>query len=100
MLRAAHLPLPETCRLLRILQLAFQFLDLDEVPRIKWQGRIITVGFVGAETSTGGLFAARLHRGREPQLAKIPIVISKIANRWQVFTRGYCSLIVDHPARC
>ena len=83
---------------MRPFHLDFQLLDLDQMSRIQRQGRIITVGFVSAEASIGGLLAARLHGGREPQVAKIPVVISQIANRWQVFTRRHRALVVDHPA--
>src|SRR4029078_8363555 len=62
---------------------SFQLLDLDQVARIEWQRRVITVRFMSTKTAGGGLFATLFHCWRQPQFLKIPIKLPEVDWKFQ-----------------
>ena len=83
----------------RLLHLALQTLDLDEVLRVERERRVIAVRLVRAEAPGLSFLAPLLHGGREPEFLEVPIVIAQIADRVEVLARGDGALVVDDPAR-
>src|SRR4026207_1863511 len=50
------------------------------------------------ETTVSSLLATFLHRRRQPELLKVPIELTKIADRLEILAGGNGSLIVNHAA--
>src|SRR2546421_7897259 len=89
----------ETVHLLpRLLHFSFQLLDLDQVPWIERQRRVVAVRFVGTETAIEGFLSPFLHRRRQPELLEVPIEIPEVSNRGEVFAGRNGAFIVDHAA--
>src|SRR5437763_2688422 len=82
----------------RLLHLALQPLDLNQVLRVERQTWVVAVRLVRAEASVGGLLAARLHRVRAPERLEVPVVFAQIPDRFEVLAGGDRALVVDDRA--
>ena len=82
----------------RFFHLALELLDLNQVLRVERQRRVIAIRFVRAEATVGRVFATRLHRIRQPDPLKVPIVIAQVSDRRKVLARRQSAFIVNDCA--
>src|SRR5437868_29911 len=83
----------------RLLHLALEALDLNQVLRVEGQAGVVAVRLVRAEAAVGGLLAPGLHRLRVPERLEVPAVFAQVSDRLEVLARGDRPLIVDDCAR-
>src|SRR5437867_5620248 len=81
---------------LRYAHLVLDLFDLDEVSGIERKGRIIAVAFVRAEAAVRDALTPGIHRGRVPQLRKIPVVVAQIRNGIEDLATRYGAFIVNN----
>src|SRR5882724_5497763 len=83
-----------------LLHFSLQPLDLYQVTRIERQRRVVTIRLVCAEASISSFFATLAHRRRQPQLLKVPVKLSQVADWRKVFAGRNRSFVINYPAGC